>query len=277
MRPPIVTSVRVPGGRQLTARRWKGVGEPLVLLHGLLDCSEGWASLVERTERPCIAIDLPGFGGSDLPQRPRIESYADDVACALARLGVRGASLVGHSLGGAVASHVSERTNRVDSLVLLAPAGFGRIALADALTKPVVVDIATAALPLALINPLTVTAMYSTFVARRRLPEADLIARLRKRAARAPQAVRAATVAIAHAGREERRRFDFDGPVAALWGTHDALVPTAHASGVREGFPRAEIEFWPDMGHHPQRERPRQLAHYVERCAAARSTLGRAA
>jgi pimeloyl-ACP methyl ester carboxylesterase len=277
MRPPSVTSVRVPGGRQLTVRKWEGEGEPLVLLHGLLDCSEGWASLVARTERPCLAIDLPGFGGSDLPQHPRVESFADDVACALDRLAVRNATLVGHSLGGAVAAHVAERSSRVGSLVLIAPAGFGRIALADVLTRPVVVDLATAALPLALINPLTVTAMYSTFVARRRLPEADLIARLRRRAARAPQAFRAATVAVAHAGRQERRRIAFDGPVAALWGTHDALVPTAHAEGVREALPQAEIEFWPDMGHHPQRERPRQLAHFVERCAAAAPPLADAA
>src|SRR3712207_3807451 len=196
MRSPRVSSVLIPGGRRLTVRSWDGAGAPLVLLHGLLDCSEGWADLAERTARPCLAIDLPGFGGSDLPAQPRIDAYADHVAAAIGRLGLRNATLVGHSLGGAVASAVVERTRCVDSLVLIAPAGFGRIALADYLTKPLVVDVAPAALPLALVNPLTVTAMYSTFVARRRLPDADLIARLRKRASRAPQAVRAATVAI---------------------------------------------------------------------------------
>jgi len=176
---------------------------------------------------------------------------------------VEDATLVGHSLGGAVAAHVVERTERVDELALLAPAGFGRIVLAEALTLPVVVDLATAALPLALVNPLTVTAMYSTFVAHRKLPERELIARLRSRARRAPLAVRFATQAIAHAGRNLPGRIDFDGPVRALWGAQDALVPVAHHHAVRRAFPQAEVEVWPGMGHHPQRQRPRRLAHFL--------------
>jgi pyruvate dehydrogenase E2 component (dihydrolipoamide acetyltransferase) len=271
MRIPNVSSVRLPGNRRLTVRAWDGVGEPLVLLHGLLDCSEGWESLVQRTTRPCLAIDLPGFGGSDLPEHARIDSYARDIASALERLAIRDCTLVGHSLGGAIAAAVADTSDRVAGLVLLAPAGFGRIGLAEALTKPVIVDIATLALPLALVNPLTVTAAYSTFVARRRLPERDLITRLRRRAARAPLAVRAATIAIAKAGRDEPRGGSFAGPVAALWGTHDALVPTTHAGRLREAIPRADVEFWAGMGHHPQRERPQALAHFVERTAAAAS------
>src|SRR3954464_101163 len=267
MRTPHVSSVSIPGGRRLTVRRWDGRGEPLVLLHGLLDCSEGWESLVKRTERPCYAIDLPGFGGSDLPEEPRIDSYARDVACALERLAIRDCTLVGHSLGGAVAAAVADSSPRVAGLVLIAPAGFGRIAIADFLSKPVIVEGAALALPLALVNPLTATAAYSTFVARRRLPERDLIARLRRRASRAPLAVRSATIAISHAGRDEPRGGSFTGPVAALWGTHDALVPTTHARRLCEAIPHADVEFWPDMGHHPQRERPQALAHFVERVA----------
>jgi len=95
MRSPSVSSVRLPGDRRLTVRGWEGTGDPLVLLHGLLDCSEGWSSLVKRTERPCFAIDLPGFGGSDLPEESRIDSYARDVGCALERLAIRGCTLVG--------------------------------------------------------------------------------------------------------------------------------------------------------------------------------------
>ena len=263
MRHPRVLSVHVPGGRRLTGRAWDGEGPPLILLHGLLDSSEGWNGMAVRTPRPCIALDLNGFGRSDLPSEPRIEAYADDVAAALRRLRVDGATLVGHSLGGAVAAHVAERTDRVDELVLLAPAGFGRIRIAEALTLPVVVDVATAALPLALVNPLTATAMYSTFVAHRRLPEGELIHRLRRRAARAPRAVRAATQAIAHAGRNVPESIAFAGPVKALWGEHDALVPRSHIKGVIGALPQADVEVWASMGHHPQRERPRSLAHFL--------------
>src|SRR5947208_5238005 len=162
MRSASVASVRLPGGRRVTARTWSGDGAPLVFLHGLLDCSQGWAEAARRTARPCLAIDLPGFGGSDLPCRPRIAAYADDVALALGRLGVDRCTLVGHSIGGAVAAAVAERASSVAALALLAPVGFGRIALAEAVTRPIVVDLATLALPLALVNPLTVAAAYTT-------------------------------------------------------------------------------------------------------------------
>ena len=264
MRSARVLSVQVPGGRRLSLRAWEGEGAPLVLLHGLLDSSEGWAGLVRRTRRPCVAIDLPGFGHSDLPRRAEIDSYAEDVAVALHRLGLDGCTLVGHSLGGAVAAHTAQRSERLAALALLAPAGFGRIRLAEAFTLPGVVDVATAALPLALVNPLTVTAAYSAFVAHRRLPEPALVARLRSRARHAPRGVRAATIAIAEAGRAPLHTSLFTGPTAAVWGERDALVPRDHVRGVREAFPLARVEIWPAMGHHPQRERPRQLAHLVE-------------
>jgi pimeloyl-ACP methyl ester carboxylesterase len=270
MRQPATFQVSLHASRRMTVRAWPGEGEPLVLLHGLLDSSEGWESLALRTERPCFALDLPGFGGSSLPFRPHIDYYADDVALAMRQLGIERATLVGHSLGGGVAAAVAERLGDIAALVLLAPVGFGRIGIAETLTKPGIVDLATLALPLALINPLTVTAAYATFVAHHRLPDRELLGRLRRRATHAPLAVRAATIAIAEAGREVRGRHPYGGPVAALWGAHDALVPTAHADALRACLPHAHVEFWPGMGHHPQHERPAALAHFVERWGAGR-------
>jgi pimeloyl-ACP methyl ester carboxylesterase len=194
------------------------------------------------------------------------------VAAALARLGVEDCTVVGHSLGGGVAAELVEQTDRIASLALIAPVGFGRIRLAERITLPGVLDVATLALPLALVNPLTVTAAYAAFVGHGRLPERELLERLRHRAARAPLGVRAATLAIAHAGRADdglpHRRLAFDGPVSALWGTRDALVPPAHAAGVLAALPQAHVEVWDGMGHHPQRERPRQLAHFLAQHAA---------
>jgi len=267
-----VTRVPIGSGRALRVRRWDGEGRPLVLLHGLLDDSEGWARLAADTPRPCLAVDLPGFGGSDLPRMPRIGSYAADVAAGLRALGVEECTLVGHSLGGAVAAAACSRTDAVASLALLAPAGFGRIGLADAVTLPGVSTVAERALPLALLNPLVCAAAYTTFVAHGRLPSRDLVDRLRRRAWHSGPGVRAAVEAIAHAGRDPRgftrRRIEFDGPVAALWGEHDALVPRSHLRALRAALPQAHVEVWPGMGHHPQRERPRELAFFVERHAA---------
>ena len=74
-----------------------------------------------------VALDLPGFGGSDDPPRPA----ARGVSRALRRWrswtgsGIARASLVGNSLGGAVAIVVAaQQPERVDRLVLIDSAGY---------------------------------------------------------------------------------------------------------------------------------------------------------
>jgi pimeloyl-ACP methyl ester carboxylesterase len=98
------------------------------------------------------------------------------------------------------------------------------------------------------------------------------MARLRKRAFRSGPGVRAATLAIAASGRSPRgfahRPVAFDGALAAVWGSRDALVPLEHADALREALPQAHVEIWRGMSHHPQRERPAQLAAFIEEHAS---------
>jgi len=282
-----IEDLRISAERRLRVRSWPGSGRPLVLLHGLLDDSEGWVQLALDTHRPCIAIDLPGFGGSDLPLRPRLSSYADAICEGLQELDVRACTLVGHSLGGGVATAVAERCDEVTSLALIAPAGFGHIRLAEAVALPGLRHAAQGLLPLALVNPLTVTAAYTTFVAHRRLPSRDLMDRVRRRAFQSGPGVGTAVTALSAAGRSKhsfaRRTVAFGGPVAALWGEHDALVNPDHRAALQRALPHAHVEVWEGMGHHPQRERPAELARFIERHAArgrgdnARRVVARAA
>jgi alpha/beta hydrolase fold len=81
-------SVALHDGRSLRVREWPGRGRPLVLLHGLLDSSAGWSDLGPASRRPCLAIDLPGFGQSSPPCRPRLSAYAEDVIDGLRELDV---------------------------------------------------------------------------------------------------------------------------------------------------------------------------------------------
>jgi pyruvate dehydrogenase E2 component (dihydrolipoamide acetyltransferase) len=276
-----IHDVTLPDGRRLRMRCRPGRGHPLVLLHGLFDDAEGWDALARDTDRPCYAVDVPGFGASDGPTRPRISAYAEAVVHGLAATGVGDCTLVGHSLGGAIAVAVAERSPAVRGLALLAPVGFGPIPIADWVSLPGVIDLTQLALPMALVNPLTVTAAYTTFVAHGRLPSRDLMARLRKRAFRCGPGVRDATIAIAAAGHSLRgfahRPVDFEGPVAAVWGTRDALVPLHHAQALCRALPRAHVEVWRGMGHHPQRERPVALARFIERHANGGAAIAEAA
>jgi pimeloyl-ACP methyl ester carboxylesterase len=262
-------AVTLPDGRRLSLEYWPGDGAPLVLLHGLLDCAVGWKHLAEVTHRPCYAVDLPGFGDSDRPTRNRISAYAEDVQAALAALQVHDFTLVGHSLGGAVATGLAERLpDDVAALVLIAPAGFGRIHLAEAIQLPVVRGLVHHGMPLALQNPVTAFGMYMAVVSNGHLPDPELIARLRKNAYRWAPGAECANEAITAAGLSPRafyrRRLDYHGPVTALWGDRDRLVPLAHRRGVVTAFPQAQVSVWNKMGHHPQRERASELAQFIE-------------
>jgi pimeloyl-ACP methyl ester carboxylesterase len=274
-----VDALRLGDGRALCARRWTGRGPTtLVLLHGLLDSSEGWTPLCARVRAPRVAFDLPGFGYSDAPPEGSIAGYARDVADGLAALGVERFTLVGHSLGGAVAAALAEMfPDRVHSLVLLAPAGFGRIHLAEAVSVPGVRTLVQSALPLALSSRLAVTAGYMTMVANGRMPERDLVTRVTSRGTILVDGAREGTRAVVHAGRARdafhRRRLGYSGPVHAVWGDRDRLVPPSHRHGVLTAFPHAKVEMWRGMGHHPVRERFDELTSLVRRALSGRSAV----
>ena len=106
---PSVRSLTLSDGRSLCVRHWRGPGEEtVVFLHGLLDSSEGWTRLCEELSCTRVAFDLPGFGYSEPPARGSIAGYARDVAEGIEALGIERFTLVGHSLGGAVATALGE-------------------------------------------------------------------------------------------------------------------------------------------------------------------------
>ncbi len=262
-------AVELADGRRLSVECWPGEGAPLVLLHGLMDCGLGWKQLAAVIDRPCYAFDLPGFGDSDCPTRNRISAYAQDLEAALAALEVHEFTLVGHSLGGAVAAGLAERLrDDVAALVLIAPAGFGRIPLAEICQLPGVRSVVRHGLPLALANPVTALGVYMAVIGNGHRPDPELVERLRKNAYRWAPGAACANEAITASGLSRRafyrRQLDYHGTVLALWGERDRLVPPAHRDGVMTAFPQAQLNVWEKMGHHPQRERPSELAQFIQ-------------
>ena len=254
-------SVPLPDGRMLFVRRRRSSEDrPIVLLHGLLDSSEGWLELCRQLDCSYVAVDLPGFGHSDGPSPNSISGYAADVAAMLDTLRLDQVTLVGHSLGGGIATAVAElMPSIVHSLVLLAPVGFGRIHLAEAAVLPGLRTALRATLPHALSNRALVTAAYVAMVTDGRTPPSELVDRVTGHGSQLARSAEAAIKAIASAGRSSqafhRRRVGYDGPVFAVWGDRDRLVPPCHRHGVVSSLPQARIEIWRGMGHHPMRER----------------------
>jgi len=278
-----VSTFSLCDGRTMGVRSWPGTAaDTIVLLHGLLDCSEGWSGLCGRIGGRRVAFDLAGFGNSEAPARGSIADYARDVVEGLDQLGIDRFTLIGHSLGGAVATAIAEQMpERVQALVLLAPAGFGRIRLAEAISIPVVRDVAQMTLPVALSSRLMVTAGYMAMVSNHCTPEHSTVQRVLDRGGRLIAGAREGTraVVVASRGREafHRRRVAYDGPVFAVWGDRDRIVPSSHSQAVTTAFPSAQVAIWPGMGHHPQHERREQLVELVGQALAARRRPARSA
>lgn len=272
-RVPADQAVRLADGRFIGVRLWPGKGVPIVVLHGLLDCGAGWDPYASATARPVVAIDLPGFGCSDLPRRPRVSAYAEDVIEVLAALEISRYVLLGHSLGGAVATAIAERApERAVALILIAPAGFGRIRMAEAVSLPGVREMTRVALPLALANPFVLRATFSRFVTRGAAIDSGTLARTRDRASGSVAGARDGTRAVVAAGLSkhafQHRRVNYDGPVRALWGDGDRVVSPSHARGVERALPQARVEIWKGMGHHPEFERFDAFFTYIEQACS---------
>jgi pimeloyl-ACP methyl ester carboxylesterase len=102
---------------------------PIVLIHCFTCAIDWWDEMRPALERDhrVIAIDLLGHGGSEKPGSGYdIENQAGVVAEALAALKVRQATVVGHSLGGAVAVGLAQAH----------PGAVGRVAIIDTPAVP---------------------------------------------------------------------------------------------------------------------------------------------
>jgi pimeloyl-ACP methyl ester carboxylesterase len=122
--PPREEFVTVTGCRSFVVR--DGGGPPLLFLHGG-GGGGAWQPWMARLARrfEVIAPELPGFGRSDTPDwLETIHDAAYFVLDLMQALGLRGAQVVGHSLGGWVAAEAAVRSvERMAGLTLIAPAG----------------------------------------------------------------------------------------------------------------------------------------------------------
>jgi len=105
----------------------KGEGPPVLLLHGISSSLYTWKDVLPAlaAHHDVIAVDLPGFGDSAIPSPASGDRIARSVVGLMDRLGITRASIVGNSLGGAIAIAIAARLpDRVDRIVLIDAAGY---------------------------------------------------------------------------------------------------------------------------------------------------------
>jgi pimeloyl-ACP methyl ester carboxylesterase len=104
-----------------------GEGHPIVFVHGMGGNATHFEHVARRLVKRhrVIGLDLVGFGWSAKPDRPyTLELLRDHLLSFVDRRGLGRFTLVGHSMGGAVALAAAlARPGQVDSLALLCAAG----------------------------------------------------------------------------------------------------------------------------------------------------------
>ena len=112
----------------------QGRHRPILFIHGLSGQWQNWLENIPHfaEQRRVVAVDLPGFGMSEMPEEKiSIELYGRVVAEMCERLDLAPAVVVGNSMGGFVAAELAiTRPEIVERLMLLASAGVSQMDVA---------------------------------------------------------------------------------------------------------------------------------------------------
>lgn len=259
----------------------QGRGPSIVLLHGLGGFAESWRGTIDALAKRAdvLALDLPGFG---LSAKPRtcydLDFFTRVLHGFLDVTGVGQASLVGHSLGGAVAvAYALTRPARVDRLALVSAVvpgfdyrpswpyrmatirGLGEIAALCA-GRPVY----RAALARCFHTPVAreIDALVDWNYAARTAWDAKAAYLATLRDVRADFAGRATAY--------RRVAGTLGLPVLLVHGRQDPVVPAVHCANVSKGFPRASVRWLDACGHFPQIEHADTVNRWLEDFLVAR-------
>jgi pyruvate dehydrogenase E2 component (dihydrolipoamide acetyltransferase) len=244
---PTAETIETPAGTLRVLVQGEG-DDVLVLLHGFGGDAENWRfnldSLAEG--RTVLALDLPGHGSSTKSVGD-LGALVTAVTDALDARGVERAHLAGHSMGALVAAELAlSAPERVQSLALVAPVGFGSEINAD------YIDGFIAARTRRELKPVLQLLFADPDLVTRQLVDEVLRYKRLDGVEDALRALQADLFADGHQQRvvaEELERLDL--PILVIWGARDQVIPSGHAKEAPEA---ARVEILADAGHSPHME-----------------------
>ncbi len=255
------------GGRRMNVVDIGTGDEAMVFVHGL---GSNWQSWLEQLpdfaeHRRVLALDLPGFGHSEMPAGElTIKGMGQAVLDAMSARGVETATVVGNSMGGFVGIEMAlEAPGRVDRLVLVSAAALwneGLTARPTVMLNKVGRPYATrfyAQWQFALKHRrLRVPALASAGIRHPTRIPLDLAYELMSGAG-SPGFHDAVQTLFDYHIRE--RLPEVSARTLVVWGTRDPLVPLWHAFEYDALIPDSRVVIFRDTGHVPQIERPQRF------------------
>lgn len=261
-----------------------GRGRPIVLLHGIGGSAYSFRYMIHSLARShrVVAIDLKGFGRSDKPldSAYAVADHAAYVAAVLDRLGIRGAIIVGHSYGGAVALHLAATRGRRD------PGFVSRLVLmgTPAFPQPLALNQRLLATPL--LPYVTLSVLPPILATRRGLdswPRATPAPTDEDAAIYAEPLFEAggrhaliATTRLIASGSDEAMigLYPFiRQPALLIWCNDDPTVPVETGRRLAQALPRARLALIHACVHAPNEEAPQQTLTLI-RAFLARPSAG---
>ncbi len=222
----------------------------ILIIHGWASSKEKFRPLAQNLIRKgwrVIAIDLPGFGESPVPNLPlTVAGYTSVVGNFIQEIfGNKPFVVFGHSFGGRIAARISKGGKGVYGLVLCAPGAGGDNSFTALLYK-------------------VIAKIFLSLPAIRRVV-------LNKYYGRASGFQRFILKGI----RLDDPKKTFSGinvPVLILWGTNDKVVPVDKVEALRKMIRRSLVRTFPKIGHSLPYHRGARLAQEITTWS---STFGR--
>lgn len=245
---------------------------PLLLLHGMSSSLHTWDSVVLQlaTQKRVISLDLPGFGltGPSPENTYNFDYYNKFIDSFSRRLQIKRFTLVGNSMGGAIAWHYSlHNPAAISSLILIDAAGYpskgesGSLGFKIAST-PVINNLLLYATPKALVRK----SLEAVYFNQDRVTDAQ-VERFHDMAIR--EGNRAVALQIFKGSfKTSKSKGQIDQiktPTLILWGEKDNLISVDNARQFNQDIRGSLLEIYPNVGHVPMEEVPGSVSRSILR------------
>jgi pimeloyl-ACP methyl ester carboxylesterase len=254
----------------LTANPKAPEPEPIVLLH-CYTCSIDWwlklAPILSQGGHRVIAIDLLGHGGSEMPSNGySMQDQAQLVAQALDRLQVKGpVTVVGHSLGGAVATALAEQSPKlVGRLVIIDSEpdnSYGHLDFVARLPYVPVIGEATWRLKT---SSLVREGLKEAFAPGYDVPD-QFVDDVKRMTYTAYDDSHSAFDSYVGESPLDKRISSLGMPLLAIFGAEDQIIDPRKALSAYAGISGAQTALVQGAGHSPNVEKPAETAALIER------------